>query len=896
SSELTRQRESPQHISVCGPERHTELKMHLYSLRVPLLLLTAITCCFCAPLLPLKISGVRGKNVTFSLTIPAGFNVNTVMINPVSSTGESSDMFTFNGQKATVYPPYTDRVFYNPTNYEFRIGPLTSTDSGEYVGTVMSPELKAVSGRSTLEVLEPVAEVMVTSDLPEAVEFNSTVILTCSAKGSYLSYTWLNGSTPVVADGKHFILNGSKLIVTKVLRTDLRGPIYCVNNLESVTSTAFNLSVSYGPEMVTMEPSFDNPILKKGSNLTMSCSAVSSPAAELKWLFNGAELPQKSAVLTLTNLEASRNGNYSCVAYNSKTKRYAASQVVTISIIPCCFCAPLLPLKISGVRGKNVTFSLTIPAGFVVNTVLINPVSSTGESSDMFTFNGQKATVYPPYTDRVFYNPTNYEFRIGPLTSADSGEYVGTVMSPELKAVSGRSTLEVLEPVAEVTVTSDLPEAVEFNSTVILTCSAKGSYLSYTWLNGSTPVVADGKHFILNGSKLIVTEVLRTDLRGPIYCVAKNNLESVTSTAFNLSVSYGPEMVTMKTSFDNPILKKGSNLTLSCSAVSSPAAELKWIFNGAELPQKSAVLTLTNLEENQNGNYSCVAYNIKTKRYAASQVVTISIIQSVSGTNITGPTSSLIAGYSMANLTCKSSMGRADSVSWFKDEKPLALSDRIIVTPDKSTISILKVQKEDAGVYKCQLVNKVGTDTNTYLLQINYGPEKASIEGPKKVEVDAKVVMNCKVESFPSPSYSWKFNDKVLLVKEAVYKIEKSSFQDTGVYTCEAYNYITGLNQTATHNLLVKGEGELNDQLSNGAIAAIIIAVLLVVAIVIGIIIRRRRKPSDFRSCLSEFAVMYSITILTLRGIRAGIMLLSGPMPIRAVKANCLLNFKAGPN
>ncbi|KAL7826450.1 hypothetical protein AOLI_G00316590 [Acnodon oligacanthus] len=84
---------------------------------------------------------------------------------------------------------------------------------------------------------------------------------------------------------------------------------------------------------------------------------------------------------------------------------------------------------------------------------------------------------------------------------------------------------------------SSLLEAVEFSSTVILTCSAKGSFLSYKWLNGSNPVVVDGKHLALNGSQLIITEVLRTDLRGSVYCIAENQLESVKSTAFNMSVS-----------------------------------------------------------------------------------------------------------------------------------------------------------------------------------------------------------------------------------------------------------------------------------------------------------------------------------------------------------------------
>lgn len=58
------------------------------------------------------------------------------------------------------------------------------------------------------------------------------------------------------------------------------------------------------------------------------------------------------------------------------------------------------------------------------------------------------------------------------------------------------------EPVSDVTIKSDLPEAIEFNSTVVLTCSAKGSFLKFSWLNGTAPIVADGKRLTLKDVRL----------------------------------------------------------------------------------------------------------------------------------------------------------------------------------------------------------------------------------------------------------------------------------------------------------------------------------------------------------------------------------------------------------
>lgn len=88
-----------------------------------------------------------------------------------------------------------------------------------------------------------------------------------------------------------------------------------------------------GPELVTKTQVPPADVLKKGSNLTLSCSAKSSPAAEFIWLFNGAGLPQKTATVILSNLGEEQSGNYSCMAYNSKTMRYVTSEVTQLSVL-----------------------------------------------------------------------------------------------------------------------------------------------------------------------------------------------------------------------------------------------------------------------------------------------------------------------------------------------------------------------------------------------------------------------------------------------------------------------------------------------------------------------------------------------------------------------------------
>lgn len=86
----------------------------------------------------------------------------------------------------------------------------------------------------------------------------------------------------------------------------------------------------------------------------------------------------------------------------------------------------------------------------------------------------------------------------------------------------------------------------------------------------------------------------------------------------------GPEKIAVTQTPTDSFLKKGSNLTLTCSANSDPPAQLRWMFNGAELLQK-ANIAITNLEEKHSGNYSCVAYNVKTNRTISSPVAFVTV-------------------------------------------------------------------------------------------------------------------------------------------------------------------------------------------------------------------------------------------------------------------------------
>ncbi|XP_026145274.1 carcinoembryonic antigen-related cell adhesion molecule 1-like [Carassius auratus] len=526
--------------------------------------------------------------------------------------------------------------------------------------------------------------------------------------------------------------------------------------------------------------------------------------------------------------------------------------LLILAALGCCSeGSPLLTDKVKGVVGKNVTFETTITStqDFVTVTwnfnkaAVITSIITNIKVTNTFNIDEK-------YTSRVIYNQTTCELQLGPLVKEDEGAYTLNIVNLQGRSLNGRIDLEVLEPITDVKISSNPPEPVEFNSTVVLSCSAKGSF-TYKWLNGSVPLVGDGTHMKLNevGNELTIAGVRRTDLRGPIFCIAKNALESGTSAPFNLTVSYGPENVVMTQTPTGSFLKKGSNLTLACSAQSDPPAQLQWMFNGEAMPQKTtANITLTSLEEKHSGNYSCVAFNAKTNRYFSSQVAVVSVLEALSGTNISSSLSLLIDGISEVNITCSAAAGKADSAEWLKESKPVVPSDRVILSADKKTLTIVKVVKEDAGNYKCQLKNKVNQDESTYVMVVSYGPVAVKIEGKKAVKFEERAVLNCSADSFPPSVFTWKLNDTLLNISQADIIIDKASVKDSGSYSCEAFNSITGIAKKITHNLAVTEVGTVDEGLSGGAIAGIVIAVILAVIIIVCCVKCNKKSNTDIPS------------------------------------------------
>ncbi|XP_027142545.1 carcinoembryonic antigen-related cell adhesion molecule 5 isoform X1 [Larimichthys crocea] len=448
--------------------------------------------------------------------------------------------------------------------------------------------------------------------------------------------------------------------------------------------------------------------------------------------------------------------------------------------------------------------------------------SSSGSSPSFLWLNSSSEVTA---SDRVQLTDGNSTLTIVNVTRNDQGPFICNVSNSVSSASSEPILLSIYERVSTPVITVNNTDLVEFNSSVRLSCSSSGSSLSFLWLNSSSEVTASDRVQLTDGnSNLTIVNVTRYD-QGPFICHVSNPVSNGTSGPVNLSISYGPENINLTKYPLKEYFEEGSNITLSCSAVSRPSALLYWFLNADKLSVTGPELILVNIQINYSGNYSCQAFNNKTLRYETSQPSLVSVLERISGASVTSSSTQPIEEMPV-NLTCEAA-GSVVNRKWKKGDSSV-LPDHIKFYDNNRVLSFQPLKRTDDGEYSCEISNPVSSNTTKYIMTVNYGPEKVQIEGPSEIRLNQTLTLICSAESTPAANYTWTLNGTEIH-KSAVFTKVITKLSDSGKYTCEARNIITEKTSSAEHGLTVTAMPEKTALVcSPGCIAGIVIACLVV--------------------------------------------------------------------
>uniref|UniRef100_UPI003AACB362 hemicentin-1-like n=1 Tax=Centroberyx gerrardi TaxID=166262 RepID=UPI003AACB362 len=743
----------------------------------------------------------------------------TLDLSPVSTlksgswaVGDSL-ILTWLGDQQAVFPSHSGRVSVNLTTGSLTLSSVTVADSGRYVVQSSDPLLKA---NATITVQEPVSNVTLRADGTNLMELNDSAVLTCSvSSGSSLSFLWLNSSSEVSASERVQLGDGgSTLTIVNVTRYD-QGPFTCnvSNGVSDGISQSVNLTIIYGPDSLSLTVNGQNSTsFITGSNLTMFCSAQSSPPAQLQWAFRGEVLNGTGPELELYNVSEEQSGPYSCLAFNNRTNMNsnitkhitvarAEQQAVNVWLLPFLSLVGFFLSFTDYVCSQEIYASENpLPVGSTVTLSSQTRVTLGTWQHDtdiIVLIIPGRITLNNAWRDRITFNSTSSELSIRSLQLSDSGLW----KLEEFNSFSADLTLSVQEPVSNVTLRANATNLVEFNDTAVLICSvSNGSSLSYVWVNGSSEVSAsEGVQLSDGGSTLTIVSVTRYD-QGPFTCNVSNGVSDEISQPVHLNISYGPSDPTMTIMPMKGAYKTGSNITLSCSAESNPPAKIQWLFDGMYLDQFDSQLQLEKVKANQTGSYKCLVHNTVTSRFSSVSAM-VRIVEPISAVVV-----NRIGGPPILNesftLRCEVT-GPADYIHWWMNGQVVSTNNAIVLDMDNKTLTLNSVQHSDNGYYLCQALNAVSNKTSSpYRVHVNYGPGKPMIMGPSMSLTGQHVTFNCSASSYPPSHFSWFLNGS-LVANTWEFVIGPLTLNMSGKYVCKAYNNITGQNSTAYKMLTV---------------------------------------------------------------------------------------------
>ena len=232
----------------------------------------------------------------------------------------------------------------------------------------------------------------------------------------------------------------------------------------------------------------------------------------------------------------------------------------------------------------------------------------------------------------------------------------------------------------------------------------------------------------------------------------------------------------------------GSNVTFNCPITQGiPQPTISWKFNGSTLHANSENISLSNVQANQEGNYTCLAVN----EYGNDQIkVDLQVIKPPLITK--GPEDLVMKTEGLVSLPCIVSIDSRieHNITWlFNQTQPRKHEEN-------GNLLINQVTKVHEGTYTCLVQTPYGQVNQTARLTVLAEPPSfiAKEKNVRAIE-GSKAILSCQANGMPKPKISWKKENSTLIIGGNVHQsllgdlqIQDISFIDQGSYTCEASN------------------------------------------------------------------------------------------------------------
>ncbi|XP_060245885.1 hemicentin-2 [Meriones unguiculatus] len=650
------------------------------------------------------------------------------------------------------------------------------------------------------------------------VTINNPISLICEALAfPSPNITWMKDGAPFEASRNIQLLPGTHGLQILNAQKEDAGQYTCIvtNELGEATKN-YHVEVLIPPSISKDDPlgevSVKEVKTKVNSTLTLECECWAVPPPSISWYKDGRPVTPsqrlsvlgEGRLLQIRPTQVSDSGRYLCVATNVAGEDDQDFNVL-IQVPPMFQRVgdveaglELLPQEEEQeeAQGRVTEYREIVennPAYLYCDTNAIPPPELTWYRE------GQPLSA----ADGVSLLQGGRILQLPQVQAGDAGRY-SCKAANEVGQDWLHYKLLVLTPPVILGDTQELVEEVTVNasSAVSLHCPALGNPApTLSWLQNGLPVSPSPRLQVLEEGQVLQVSTTEVTDAASYMCVAENQAGSAEK-LFTLRVQVRPQISGWNASQVSTILN--SSVSLPCEVHAHPSPEVTWYKDGQPLSLGHEVfllpgthtLRLARVQPADSGTYLCEALNAAGRD---QKVVQLSVLVPPSFKQAPGGPQETIrvrAG-NKAVLSCETDSLPEPSVTWFKDQQPLALGQRIQGLLGGQKLEILDSQASDKGVYGCRVSNTAGEATRTFVLAIQVPPtfEKPETETVSQV-AGRTLVLTCDVSGIPAPTVTW-LKDRMPVESSVVHgmvsrggRLQLSHLQpaQAGTYTCVAEN------------------------------------------------------------------------------------------------------------
>ncbi|XP_075844607.1 cell adhesion molecule CEACAM8-like [Microtus pennsylvanicus] len=224
-------------------------------------------------------------------------------------------------------------------------------------------------------------------------------------------------------------------------------------------------------------------------------------------------------------------------------------------------------------------------------------------------------------------------------------------------------------------------------------------------------------------------------------------------------------------------------------------------YSGRETIYPNGSLLFQNITQKDTGAYT---FQMITQSYHfITRSVQFHVHSLLPKPKITSNNSNPMEGEDSVAFMCEPET-ESTSYLWRRNGQSLSEGDRLKLSEDNRTLTLLSVVRNDTGDYECETRNPVSTSrSDPFTLNITYGTD-IPIISPSNTYFRSRTNLSLSCHSaVNSPAqYSWFVNGELVSSSQELF-IPNITTNNSGSYTCFVYKSITRLNRTTVKNITV---------------------------------------------------------------------------------------------